>query len=321
MPAISASAPAKAILLGEHAVVYGQPAIAIPLPQLRSKVTIFATPIEAVGRVQIFSPAIGLETDYSELNENDPIRKAITLVANHITRHSMPAMKILINSNIPVSSGLGSGTSVSVALLRALSNFLGHPLSDEQVCEYAFEVEKIHHNTPSGIDNTVITYEKPLYYERSKPMQFLQVAGPFELVIANSGEVSSTHDKVSMVRRDFEQDPALYESYFKYIGDLVVRANDCLKQGLIPELGNLLNKNQVILQKMQLSTPKLDSLITLALQAGAFGAKLTGGGGGGCIICLVDVNNKDAVISALLEGGATEVFQAKLTDKAKNIDD
>ncbi len=321
MPAISASAPAKAILLGEHAVVYGQPAIAIPLPQMRTRAMILATPNEPAGRVQIASPAIDLEADYADLAETDPIQKSITLVAEHFGIKSLPAMKILINSNIPVSSGLGSGASVSVALLRALSTFLGHPLSDAQVSGYAFEVEKIHHNTPSGIDNTVITYEKALIYERGKALQFLQVLEPFELIIANSGEHSTTHQTVSMVRHDFNQDPALYESYFKNIGDLVNRAVACLEKGSMTGLGHLMNENQVILKKMRLSTPKLDALIDSGMQAGAFGAKLTGGGGGGCILSLVDATSKENVKSALKAASATDIFQVKIASKEEKPGD
>ena len=321
MPAITASAPAKAILLGEHAVVYGQPAVAIPLPQLRTKATILATPTEPAGKVQIISPAIGLDVEFKDLDDANPIHRVITLVASHFELKSLPAMKIMINSSIPVSSGLGSGTSVSVALLRAVSSFLGHPLSDEQVCTYAFEVEKIHHNTPSGIDNTVITYENALIYERGKALQFLQVAEPFELVIANSGEHSTTHQTVSMVRHAFEQTPVLYESYFTSIGDLVNKAVAYLGEGSMTELGPLLNENQAILKKMKLSTQKLDSMIASALHAGAVGAKLTGGGGGGCILSLVDATSKENVISALIAAGATDIFQVKIASKEEKPGD
>ncbi len=315
MPAIFATAPAKAILLGEHAVVYGQPAIAIPLPQLQTKVTILASPIAPSGTIQILSPAIGLDAQITDLAEEHPIKKALSLLANHFNLSNLPAMKVLIHSDIPVAAGLGSGASVSVALIRAVSSFIGHPLHDEQVSAIAFEVEKIHHSTPSGIDNTVITFGRSLLFEHGKAMQFIDLKEAFDLIIADSGEKSSTRETVEMVRHDFQNAPHLYQDYFDNIGILVKQALFALQIGSMNTLGSLLTENQLILNKMKLSTPKLDDLIGAAMQSGALGAKLTGGGGGGCIIALVDSINSSKVRDALTEAGALGVFSVTIKNQ------
>jgi mevalonate kinase len=312
MPAIFSHAPAKAILFGEHAVVYGQPAIAIPIHELRTKVTIHALPQAAPGYVKVISPAIDLEANLTHLHSVNPIAKAVELILAHFGITALPACQIHIQSTIPVGCGLGSGAAVAVATLRALSSFLGHLLSDEDVNRYAFEVEKLHHKTPSGIDNTVITYGKPVYYEQGHDISFLKITRPKDLVIANSGAKVRTSETVLQVQKNHEIDPITYNAYFQAIGDLSRQARFMLENGKTGNLGALMTENQSILSKMGLSTPKLDELIEIALKNGATGAKLTGGGGGGFIIALVDEQTKESVSAALISAGATNVHKIRL---------
>jgi len=312
MPAIYSYAPAKAILFGEHAVVYGQPAIAIPIHELRTKVTIFALPKAAPGSVKIISPAIELEAELTTLHSEDPITKSIDLILSHFGISALPACQIQIQSTIPVGCGLGSGAAVAVAALRALSSFLGHPLSDVEINKYAFEIEKLNHKTPSGIDNTVITFGKPVFYEHGQDISFLKITRPIDMVIANSGVKVSTSDTISQVHLNHENDPIAYNTYFQSIGDLSRQARFILEKGETGYLGDLMNENQSILRKMGLSTPRLDELIAIALKNGATGAKLTGGGGGGFIITMVDENTKDSVYASLIQAGALQVQRIRL---------
>jgi mevalonate kinase len=108
--------------------------------------------------MHIQAPAIGLDASLNDLPPEHPVAAAVNGVLSTLGATRPPACSLRITSTIPVASGLGSGAAVSVAIIRALSAFLGHPLRDEQVSALAFEVEKLHHGTPSGIDNTVITY-------------------------------------------------------------------------------------------------------------------------------------------------------------------
>lgn len=307
MPAIASSAPAKAILFGEHAVVFGYPAIAVPINELKTRVAIFALPQATPGQVKISSPMIGMDTTMDQLDPADPMARLFELIKKHFSISHFPACQIQIQSTIPVGSGLGSGASVSVAFLRALSSFMGSPLGDEDVCTYAFEIEKIHHATPSGIDNTVITYEKPVLYRKKKPISILKVKKPFELVIANSGPKESTSKTVASIREKHDQDPFLYDHYFESIGRITKNAALAIKRGDLDTLGSLFNDNQAILNKMDLSTAHIDELIEIALNSGAKGAKLTGAGKGGFVIALVDQKTRERVFRKLQDAGATDI--------------
>jgi mevalonate kinase len=166
MPAITATAPGKIILFGEHAVVYGRPAIAVPLAQVQARAVVSANPRAAPGSVQFQAPEVNLDASLEALPPDHPLRRAVELVGGALGLERLPALTLRITSSIPVASGLGSGAAVSVAVIRALAAFLGQPLPPEQVSALAFEVEKLHHGTPSGIDNTVITYALPVYFVR-----------------------------------------------------------------------------------------------------------------------------------------------------------
>jgi mevalonate kinase len=132
MPAFSASAPGKIILFGEHAVVYGRPAIAVPVSQVRARVSVSADPLDSPGLVHIQAPTIGLETTFNQLPHDHPLAFAIQLTLNELGVNLAPACTVHVSSTIPLAGGLGSGAAVSVALIRAFSAFLGHPLASKR---------------------------------------------------------------------------------------------------------------------------------------------------------------------------------------------
>lgn len=313
MPAITATAPGKAILLGEHAVVYGQPAIAVPVLQVKARVIVSARPNRDRGWAGLQAPDIDLETTLDELPENDPLRRVIAGVLKATEIPQLPACTIRITSTIPIAAGLGSGAAVSVATIRALSEFLGRPMTDEQVSNLAYEVEKLHHGTPSGIDNTVITYEKPVYFTKNHnnsggQVETFQVARAFTLVIGDSGVPSPTAVTVGDVRRDWLEDGELYEKLFASTGALVKRARKAIEGGDIPALGQLMDENQALLVKMGVSSGELEGLIQAARQAGAYGAKLSGGGRGGNMIAVVPDDAARDITEALTAAGATRTL-------------
>lgn len=308
MPAFTAHAPGKIILFGEHAVVYGRPALAAPVTQVKATATVMATPQANPGVVHIQAPNIGLEADLVELPEGHPLVKTIQLMKNYLSLQKLPAFSVRITSTIPVASGLGSGAAVSVALLRALSAFFGRPLSDDEVCALAFEVEKVYHGTPSGIDNTVITYARPVYFMRNHPIETLRVARPFMLVIGDSGISSPTSLAVGDVRQAWQAHPDQYEALFNQIGSIAQTARVALEEGQATTLGEMMNANHKLLQKIGVSSTELDRLVQVALQAGASGAKLSGGGRGGNMIALVDATHGPQVKESLLQAGARQVI-------------
>lgn len=308
MPAISASAPGKIILLGEHAVVYGQPAIAAPVTSLRVKVYIQAAPTAPAGQVRIESPALPPDTTTDQLPPDHPIHQIFNLLCDALGIATFPAMRIKITSTLPKGGGMGSSAAVSVALARGLSQFVGLPLADEQVNRIAFEIEKHFHGTPSGIDNTVITYAQPIYFVRGQQAQLLSIRQPLTLVIADSGVEASTAEMVGAVRQRWQADPAHYERLFSTIGTLVQQARQILAAGSAEQLAPLLNENHRLLQQLGVSTPSLDRLASAALQHGALGAKLSGGGGGGNIIALVHSGDVQHVCAALEQNGAARTW-------------
>lgn len=308
MPAYTATAPGKVILFGEHAVVYGRPAIAAPVGQVQARAVISATPRRPAGEVLIQAPDIGLESRLAELPEDHPLACAVNglLAALNVTHP--PACTVRITSTIPVAAGMGSGAAVSVAVLRALSAFLGSPLSDERVSALAYEVEKLHHGTPSGIDNTVITYAMPVYFVRGQPIQTLRLPTPFSLVIGNTGIASPTAVAVGDVRRGWQADPAEYEALFEQVGQIAQAARFAIEAGQIDHLGPLMDENQALLVRMGVSSPDLERLIRAARDAGALGAKLSGGGRGGNMIALAAGDNASEIAQALLDSGAVRAI-------------
>jgi mevalonate kinase len=215
-----------------------------------------------------------------------------------------PSFSLKITSDIPVASGLGSGAAVSVALIRAVAAFLGRPLPDETVNALAFEAEKIYHGTPSGIDNTVITYARPVYFVRGEPIETLSVPTPFTVVIADSGLASPTAQVVGEVRQRWQAARERYDHVFSEIGHIARQARQAIESGHHETLGGLMDANQFWLQEAGVSSPTLDHLIESAHQAGALGAKLSGAGRGGNIIALVTPQSAPAVARALLDASA-----------------
>jgi len=317
----SATAPGKIILLGEHAVVYGRPALAVPVRQLGATVTVTSSdlapaPTNAswLERISIYAPQVGRSGPLANFpvgSSPDPLAFVIKSVLDMLSVEP-PWLHIQVDSTIPVASGLGSGAAVSVALIRALSSHLGKPLADEQVNQIAFETEKMYHGTPSGIDNTVITFSQPVFFIKGSPIQTFSVGKPFTLLIADSGVPAATRDSVADVRRLWEQDRDRLEVVFSCIGSLVMQARSAMRSGDLDSLGKLMTRNHALLQELTVSSPELDRLVLTAMSAGALGAKLSGGGRGGNMLALVQEADLEKVEMALKSAGSRKVISTKL---------
>ena len=308
MPAIAATAPGKIILFGEHAVVYGRPAIAVPVTQVRAKVMINADPAAPSGQVSLIAEDIDLRCKLSDLPADHPLEIAIRGVMEQLGVARLPALRLQIQSTIPIASGLGSGAAVSVAAARALSAFLGHPLADDQVSHIAYTVDQKYHGTPSGIDNTVIAYAQPVFFVRGQPFQRLCTRQPFTVVIGNTGVSSPTSEVVGDVRRRWQADSGRYEQLFDAIGQIALQARAAIEVGPVGALGPLMTRNQALLQELDVSSPALDRLVEAALSAGALGAKLCGGGRGGNMIAPVEQQHAQTVADALRAAGAVNTI-------------
>lgn len=318
MPAISSKAPGKTILTGEHAVVYGFPAIAVPLPEVTANVHILANPLGAPGEIQIEAPAIQLNSSLRDLDDTHPFKLLLNRIANEFSTNELPSFHLKISSSIPPASGLGSGAAVTVAITRAISTFLGHPFPDDVVNAIAYDIEKQYHGTPSGIDNTVITYNKPVYFIKDEPPSFLELKSDLYLIVADTGIRSETKSVVQAVRDASEHNSSRFDSIFKQIGIISETAKHFIEEGNYSHLGDALIENHHLLQELGVSCPELDTLVQTALNAGALGAKLSGAGRGGNMIAMIANGQQDYIKQALLDNGAIKAFASRIPAKGNN---
>lgn len=308
MPAISRYAYGKAILLGEHAVVHAQPAVAIPLFSKHVKVSIEPQILAPTGKIRVISPVLELDQELDNLPENHPVFQSVQLTLAELKVLHKPSCNLQISSTLPLSSGLGSSAALAVATSRALSEFLGHPLDPEAVNRIAFQCETHVHGKPSGIDNTVITYEKPILFQKGKEVEFLEPGCIFTFVLADSGVRKSTWMTVANLAKELQDNPARIQPMLEEIGQLALQGKNALVDGNLANLAKAINRNQEILQTLELSCPELDHLIKKAIEAGALAAKLTGGGKGGHMLALVDNDSLQSVLATLQEASGGKAF-------------
>ncbi|MBA3870708.1 MAG: mevalonate kinase [Anaerolineae bacterium] len=304
------SAPAKIILLGEHAVVYGQPSLAVPLSALRAYAEIVHLPQNSGLRIT----AIDLDNQEFTVNshstESDqPLVSAALLLLNDLGCTTLPDANIILRSDIPIASGMGSGAAITTALFRALILLLGKEVSDSHLNDLVYEVEKMHHGTPSGVDNTVIVFEKPIYFMRGKPIERIKIDKPFTLLVADTGIGASTKIAVADVRTLYNSNMIFITRILDSIGELVVVGQQAIENGDYVNLGHTMNENHNLLQKLTVSSPLLDKLVDIARGSGALGAKLSGGGRGGNMIALVSEESAPYIKEQLLDAGAIQVYQ------------
>jgi mevalonate kinase len=303
-----ASAPGKVILFGEHAVVYHRPAIAVPVGDVRARVTLALANRE--DSFKIVAPDLDREYDLRQAAADDPLATVIRLTLHHLQQTNLPAATLTVNSSIPLGRGLGSGAAISTAIARVLGQYFGKSLPPAEISNLVYEVEKIYHGTPSGIDNTVIAFEQPVYFIKGRPIQRLGVGQSFTLVIGDTGRVATTHQVVGDLRQRWQAEPERYEGYFDEIGAIAVQARLAIEQELFPleTIGKLMDQNQELLERIGVSSPELERLVGAARQAGALGAKLSGAGWGGNMIALVRPESTATVAQALSQAGATGVI-------------
>ncbi len=302
------SAPAKVILFGEHAVVYGEPALAIPVASLRAYATI--------------SPGSGCQIVALDTHQTMPLPVDSVTVDNALTRMAQltlqhlgsapPDATITIRSDIPLASGLGSGAAVSAAVGRAVAAAVGASLTNEALNALVYDIERMHHGTPSGIDNTVIVYEQPVFFVRGQPIETFRAAKTMHLLIGDTGQKSLTHVTVGEVRRRYKADVDETRAQVAQIGVLTREARIAIQIGDLERVGALMTRNHSLLRALTVSSEALETLVSAAESAGALGAKLSGGGRGGNMIALATPSSIEAVTQALYDAGAVRVLHTRL---------
>jgi mevalonate kinase len=301
-----AHAPGKVILFGEHAVVYGRPAIAVPVTEVQAKACV--EPGEAGQGVLIVAPDLDRRIVLREATEDEPLARIVRLTLALVKAELAPDLTITVTSTVPVARGMGSGAAVCTAVVRALSRHLNYWLPSRAISDLVFQSEVLYHGTPSGIDNTVVSFEKPIYFVKDEGWEIFWMGAPLLLAIADTGVVSSTKEVVADLRRRYQAEPATHASAFDQIGDVVTAARASMEQGQRGVLGRLMDENHALLQRLGVSCPELDRLVAAARSGGALGAKMSGAGWGGNMIALITEASRGRVDMILRLAGATRVI-------------
>ena len=297
----------KVILLGEHSVVYGRHAIAVPTPlNIRAKVE------DSENGIVLMIPAWGVEY---QLNKDPKNRQSFEKPAGAILDQlnlNNKGMTIEVFSDIPRGMGLGGSAAIAVAIIKSLNNHYSLNLSDQEINSMAFESEKVAHGNPSGIDNTMATYGHPLIYRSGdNPLiERLNINEEFSLVLGFTNQEGLTAKTVAHVHTQWKQNKSMFEKIFNEINNLTLQSIQAIQNNDFEYLGQLMNFNHGLLNALQVSTPELERLVMIAREAGAMGAKMTGGGGGGAIVAISD--NPSKIQSAIeLEGYKALSFSIK----------
>ncbi|UCC27686.1 MAG: mevalonate kinase [Candidatus Bathyarchaeota archaeon] len=301
----------KVILFGEHFVVHGVPGI------------VSAIDSTADAEVRNIGEGINVSDDregakgyarQKRTQQRESIRRMLKTM--RIDPHKT-SLKILLGGSLPGFSGIGASAASSVAIARAIADEFEMRLSDEEINEIAFEAEKAYAGTPSGIDNTAATYGGLIWFKRNlsggpNTIEKLSIKEPVEAIVGNTGIVADTKAMVAGVAERKKSNPRKYNQLFKHAEDLAFTARKALERFDLRTVGQLMNENHHLLQEIGVSCKELDYLVNFARKQGALGAKLTGGGGGGCMIALVPGKELQKATATALEKEGFKVLRTKI---------
>ena len=293
----------KIILIGEHAVVHNEPAIAIPFTSATVEVMIEKTLGEST---------MDSIYHYGKLSDAPKQIKNLITTFEEVCAYFNVAtdnFHITIRSDIPAERGMGSSAAVATAVVRALFNFFDTELTDDLLHRFVSISEKIAHGNPSGLDAKVVSSDEAIYFVKEKRADPFEIDLPAYLVVADTGDEGETLGAVADVGKLVADTTSNGRQLVQELGDLTERVYTIIEQKELIQLGSILDEAQVKLKQLTVSNDKLDLLVTTAKKSGALGAKLTGGGRGGCMIALVDTAEKaQKVANDLTSAGATETW-------------
>jgi len=326
--AVEASAPGKVILFGEHSVVYRGPAVVLAIDR-RARVT---AEKRSDDRIFIDAGNLGFSgyfvgnTYHPELGKAWRGRRlaAFNVAARRTMEHLgvKSGLNLTLRSEIPIAVGLGSSAALSVATAAAVGALLGGSLSREEVCSLAYEGERMVHGTPSGVDNNISTYGGILRYERGVGFERFKVENPPQFIIGNTRRKRSTRRMVEKVSALRGRNPEVVDRVIDALGCVSREGFAALSEAELPRLGDLMNISHGLLAALGVSNAHLDRMVHASRRAGALGAKLTGAGGGGCIVALAEDSSLKRVENAIrrVRGDAIRVNVTYEGVKTRELD-
>jgi len=297
------TAHGKIILMGEHSVVYGEPAIAVPFPSVSVEVTV----TEKLGPITV-------ESDYfvGELERApqslDNLKAAVKVVCATLKQEEAH-VHLNIQSTIPPERGMGSSAAVAAALIRSLFTYFEKELNREQLLNLIHVAETIAHGNPSGLDAWMTSGDMPAYYRKGSPFEALPIEMNACLIVADTGQKGQTRQTVQDVALLMKVYPEETTKVITRLGNLAEKAKVAVQEKNPVQLGECMNHAHSQLMTLTVSNTYLDRLVAAALYSGALGAKLTGGGRGGCVIALAeDMVSAEEIARALNQAGAHQTW-------------
>ena len=304
-----ASAPAKIILFGEHFVLYNQPAI---LASINKRIKIDSRIVlENKNTIRIETNDFGKKTyplsilkNTNQNTYNDFFYPIIYILKKILQEfEKTEGIEIKIESEIPYGVGLGSSAALSVAAVAAIYGLINRHSKKKEILELAIETEKIIHRNSSGADCVISTYGGLMYYQKNSNMRQLKYSKKLNFIITNTGLKHSTGELVSIVERFRQNNFATFVELSNNVTNICNNAIEALKEGNTIKLGKLMNENQTLLEQIGVSNKEINNIIETSLKYGAIGSKLTGAGGGGCILSIIHQENKNYFLSNMRKSG------------------
>ena len=301
----------KTILFGEHFVVHGIPGIVSAIDSVTD-----AEAKKTIKGINITDERTGAK-GYVEKKKLQQLESIERMLKTMNMNAKKVALDIWLGGNLPGFSGLGASAASSVAIARAIADEFNFDFSDEKINNFAYEAEKAYAGNPSGIDNTAATFGGLIWFKKNlntdlNTIEQLKIRQPVEIVIGNTGIVANTKAMVAGVAERKKQNPKKYDAIFKRAEDLAYKGRKSLEDFDLKQVGRLMNENHYLLKDINVSSKELDFLVDLARSEGAFGAKMTGGGGGGCMLALTPGKDLQEKVASAIENEGFEVLRTRI---------
>lgn len=297
----------KVILFGEHGVVHGRPALALAVERGAEVTAERATSGPTTLHIEPWN--VDVDTGDEPNFGREPLQRALE-VARAMYDDDVE-LSLRAEMRLPSGAGMGSSAALGVAVLRAMDEARGMKRSNEDIYERSLGWERVFHGNPSGVDNAMAAHGGMAMFRKGQPLVRIVPRHRLRIVAAFSGESSGTKEMVESVARQFEKDPVKVGKIFDGMEAIVNNGKLALEQGELKSLGQLMTLNHRLLSSLMLSTTTLEEMIAAAEKAGALGAKVTGAGGGGCMIALVDSDETHASVRAAMQALGKQVYDVE----------